>query len=167
MESNDIFIKTAQGKAEIESNDRALSMQERRLLILVNGEKDVTTLGKLSRCENYDEILTSLEEGKLIERLEVKSPPRKTNGAAAPADDEKGVSARDFLCNVLITFGNRVRVGKLIDEIRSVEDIESLKSKITPWYQALAETPGGMYEADKLRDQAQSLIDAEALTGLR
>ena len=47
------------------------------------------------------------------------------------------------MCNTLLTFANRVRVGKLIEQIRSAEDNNSLKELIKPWYQAIAETPGG------------------------
>jgi len=59
----------------------------------------------------------------------------------------------------LLTFANRVRVGKLIEQIQSAEDIESLKELIKPWYQAISDTPGGMYQADDLRDEVRKLLD--------
>jgi hypothetical protein len=59
----------------------------------------------------------------------------------------------------LLTFANRVRVGKLIEQIQSADDIDSLKELIKPWYQAISDTPGGMYQADDLRDEVRKLLD--------
>lgn len=166
MEPNEIFSKTAQGQAEIKSSERSLSMPERRLLILVNGEKDAATLGKQSLCEDSMEILEKLLQQELIERVEA-APPKRQNGADDSADDDGEVGARDFLCNTLMSYGNRVRVKKLVEEIRAAEDAQTLEDLVGPWYQAVSETPAGMYQADKLREQVREMISVEKATGLR
>jgi hypothetical protein len=163
MEPNEIFRKTAQGQAEIDSNERSLSMQERRLLILINGEKDAATLGKLSLCENSMEILDNLLEQGLIERVEIE-PPQQPDGTDDSADDDV-IDARDFLCNTLMSYGNRVRVKKLVEEIMAAEDTQALEALVIPWYQAVSDTPAGMYQADKLRDQVKAMIGAEKAAG--
>ena len=140
-------------------------MKERRVLILVNGENNTATLEKLSLCENIAEILQTLLSGGFIERQ-----PGSTDTAAAPvaaepdtAKPKAAVGAREFMCNTLLTFANRVRVAGLLKEIDTAEDIESLKNMVKPWYMALSETPGGMYQADDLRNQVQQMIaDEEA-----
>ena len=166
MESIEIFKKTEQGHAEIESGEQGLSMQERRLLILVNGEKDVATLSRLSFGDKSAEILATLLERGLVERVEA-APPKRTNGAEESADENAELSAREFLCNTLMSYGNRVRVKKLVEEIRAAEDAQTLEDLVGPWYQAVSETPSGMYQADKLRDEVNAMISVEKATGLR
>ncbi len=60
MKSSDIFHKTAKGLSEIKFKSNALSMKQRRVLILVNGENTAATLRKNSLCDNIAEILESL-----------------------------------------------------------------------------------------------------------
>jgi len=49
MNPDDIFCKTARGQIEIKTRAQGLSMQHRRVLILVNGSNDVAELKRLSR----------------------------------------------------------------------------------------------------------------------
>ena len=60
MKPGDIFHKTAKGQLEIASRTQALSLKERRVLILVNGKNDAATLKAFSRCDNIDDILENL-----------------------------------------------------------------------------------------------------------
>lgn len=69
MKANDIFHKTSRGLSEIGSRTSKLSIKQRRVLILVNGEKDAATLKELSLCDNIVEILDSLLRLGLIERI--------------------------------------------------------------------------------------------------
>lgn len=167
METNKVFAKTPLGQAEIDSNAQAMSMTERRILILVNGEKDVATLARHSLCEEASEILESLLDRGFIERVEIEPAPQRDQAPEAQSADEEEIGVRDFLCNTLLTYGNQVRVGKLVDKIKAVEDMDILKTLIDPWYQAISETPGGMYQADKLKDILQDLISTEEVNGLR
>ncbi len=66
MNASDIFHKTTRGKAEIAAKTDALSMKERRVLILVNGENTVATLARLSLCDDVDAILKRLLHGGFI-----------------------------------------------------------------------------------------------------
>ena len=71
------------------------------------------------------------------------------------------------MCNTLLTFANRVRVGQLIEQIKAVEDIDGLRDLVKPWYRAISETPGGMYQADDLKQEVGQMIDDEEVVGLR
>ena len=167
MKASEIFHKTAKGQTEVETRTNALSMKQRRVLILVNGENNAATLKQLSLCDNIVEILEILLDGGFIRldgasvtQTDVTQPVQETVSTVE-------VSAREFMCNTLLTFANRVRVAKLIEEINAVEDIDALKDMIKPWYRAISETPGGMYQADDLRNEVQKIIADEEVVGVR
>ena len=67
MNTSEIFHKTAKGQAEIENRSNALSVKQRRVLILVNGENNAATLQELSLCENIIEILQTLLDANFIQ----------------------------------------------------------------------------------------------------
>ena len=67
MKASEIFQKTAKGQAEVENRSKALSVKQRRVLILVNGENDAAKLKELSLCENIVEILQTLIDGNFIQ----------------------------------------------------------------------------------------------------
>ncbi len=68
MKASDIFHKTAKGQSEIESKSNALTLKERRVLILVNGVNDAATLKEFSLCDNIIEILENLVTQGYIDR---------------------------------------------------------------------------------------------------
>ncbi|MDJ0778152.1 MAG: hypothetical protein QNJ85_09835 [Gammaproteobacteria bacterium] len=173
MNTSDMYDKTAKGKTEIADNAAGLSMMERRVLILVNGENDVDTLKKLSLCDDIGTTLDRLLELDLIESGETTIVDITTPTGAADADsaggasseggggdgDELVVEAREFMCNTLQTFGNRVRIVDLNNAIADTSNIGELEGLVKPWYHAISETPGGMYQADDLRKDLLALLD--------
>jgi hypothetical protein len=161
MKASDIFHKTSKGQEEIDSRSGNLSMKDRRVLILVNGANDCNELKRLSLCDNIGEILKTLIDGGFIDggastttavTAHDYSEPEKPQGAAE-------VDAAEFMCNTLLTFANRIRVGKLIEEIQSADSPAGLRDLVKPWYMAISETPGGMYQADDLRDEVLKMLD--------
>lgn len=163
MQSSDIFVKTPKGQSEIGSKTDALSMKERRVLILVNGVNDLATLERLSLCDNITAVLERLLRLNFIASVNAAAPVEPVRPDSFDDDDTvRDISARELMCNSLLTFGNRVRVGKLIDAIDATDDFESLDRLIQPWYEALADTPGGKYQADSLRKEVLKLIEFEA-----
>ena len=67
MKADDLFRKTIKGQDEIETRSNGLSVQHRRVLILVNGSKSLAQLEQFSLCDNTAEILESLIAQGLIE----------------------------------------------------------------------------------------------------
>jgi len=155
-----IYHKTTKGQSEIESRAHGLSMQQRRVLILVNGSNDTAELKRMSLCKNVVEILETLSTGNFIDNGSSSTTEItvQNHGSGQGATSPTDINASEFMCNTLLTFANRVRVGKLIEQIQSADDIESLKELIKPWYQAISDTPGGMYQADDLRDEVRKLL---------
>ena len=154
MNTSDMYDKTESGKTEIAENSSGLSMMERRVLILVNGENEVAQLSKLSLCQDIAPTIDRLLELGLIEAVETTvvdlATPAAEAVAAADGTDPL-TEVREFMCNTLQTFGNRVRIAELNNAIADTTDIAGLEGLVKPWYQAISETPGGMYQADDLR----------------
>ena len=180
MQASEIFSKTSKGQSEIESKSQDLSLKERRVLILVNGENNTARLKQLSLCENIGEILDNLLRLGFIEQrdgagssasdVDATEPNIEIDATVPNVQDESGATelgAREFMCNTLLTFANRVRVGNLVEEINAAEDVTSLKDLVKPWYHAISETPGGMYQADDLRKDLRQMIEREEIDGLR
>ncbi len=68
MFSGEIFEKTAKGRSEMELKSKDLSMRERRVLILVNGERAASLIKEQSMFDNVIEILERLEQQGYIGR---------------------------------------------------------------------------------------------------
>jgi len=164
MKASDIFHKTSKGQAEIDSRSGNLSMKHRRVLILVNGANDCNELKRLSLCDNIGEILTTLINGGFVDggtSTTTAIAAQDYSGQESPesSNEPTDAEAAEFMCNTLLTFANRVRVSKLIDEIKAADSADGLKKMVKPWYIAISETPGGMYQADDLRAEVLKMLD--------
>ncbi len=167
MKASDIFHKTTRGQAEIDSRSGNLSMKHRRVLILVNGTRDCNELKRLSLCDNISEILTILIDGGFVDDGASTSTAVAAQDYSSPeslqsqksSKEPTDADAKEFMCNTLLTFANRVRVGKLIEEIKAADSLDSLKEMVKPWYMAISETPGGMYQADDLRTEVLKMLN--------
>ena len=73
MLAGEIFRKTSKGQSEMEIKSDALSMRERRVLILVNGERSAALIKEQSLFDNVISILESLERQGFIERQSMHS----------------------------------------------------------------------------------------------
>jgi hypothetical protein len=194
MKASDIFQKTASGLSEIGNRGDALTAKQRRVLILVNGKNDTSTLKKLSLCNNIAEILDTLLRQGFIDRQgggtaydyapdttlpqvpeaydyapdttlpQVPEAYDYAPDTTLPQVPEAG--ARELMCSTLMIFSNRDSVGELIEQINAVEDIDSLKELIRPWHQAMTETPSGTCQADELRQEVLQMIQDEEINGL-
>lgn len=74
------------------------------------------------------------------------------------ADAYDSSASRQLMINTLKAFGNQVRIRGLLGEIEAAADLEELKNLLPRWYQAIAETPNGMYQADDLRKDLKKLM---------
>ena len=97
MKPSDIYHKTPKGQAEIATKSDALSMRERRVLILVNGENTVATLARLSLCDDVDAILGRLLDGRFITSPDAGSADATETEIDATERDvtERDVTERD------------------------------------------------------------------------
>jgi len=160
MELDSIYQKTPQGTSEMNNQGSTLSVMERRVLILINGKKDVQTLEKQSLCKEVDRVIKKLID---LQFIELPATDKKPEASVATKDSTQDRTAeepdaREFMVNTLLTFSNRVRTKGLIEDINNALDMEQLKQQIQPWYRAISETPNGMYQADDLKTRIQEMI---------
>ena len=60
MQAQDVFYKTPRGQREIGSKSVALSMRERRVLILIDGQRPVAQIKQMALVENFSEVIDKL-----------------------------------------------------------------------------------------------------------
>ncbi|MCG5501697.1 hypothetical protein [Ectothiorhodospira lacustris] len=88
MERNSIFAKTSKGKTAINNKDRSLSIDARRILIMVNGAR--TTGELLDQFSGFTDVATHLQ-GLLDDDLIVDIRSAGGKAAALPADPSQHV----------------------------------------------------------------------------
>lgn len=162
----DMYDKTSSGQQEVAANAAGLSMMERRVLILVNGENEVGNLAKLSLCDDIDPVidrLIELEFIDVVEPTEIEAVKPAQEAGDTTEVEAQAITAREFMCNTLQTFGNQMRIAKLNNQIAESTDLDTLKQLVQPWYEAISDTPGGMYQADDLRKEVLELLHSEEL----
>jgi hypothetical protein len=72
-----VFAKTPKGVAEINSRSGALSLQARRVLIMIDGRRPVAELMAVVRTGEFDGIISTLETQNMIEKVDLSSLPTR------------------------------------------------------------------------------------------
>ena len=91
MQTSDTYSKTPKGQSEIDTRTGALSMKERRVLILVNGENSAAMLRQLSLCDNIEEILQNLLRLEFIEPVSGDLDQAGVTGSIAATAQPGGI----------------------------------------------------------------------------
>jgi hypothetical protein len=65
-----VYAKTAKGLAEINARSGALSLQMRRVLIMIDGRRPVAELMAVVRAGEFDGIIAALEQHAMIEKVD-------------------------------------------------------------------------------------------------
>lgn len=71
-----VYAKTPKGVAEINARSGALTLQARRVLIMIDGRRPVAELMAVVRTGEFDGIMSALETQHMIEKVDVTVPPR-------------------------------------------------------------------------------------------
>jgi hypothetical protein len=72
-----VFAKTPKGVAEINARSGALTLQARRVLIMIDGHRPVAELMAVVRSGEFDGIMSTLESQGMIEKVDLSAvPPR-------------------------------------------------------------------------------------------
>ncbi len=71
-----VFAKTPKGVAEINARSGALTMQARRVLIMIDGRRPLAELMAVVRTGEFDPIMEALEQQGMIEKVDVAAPAR-------------------------------------------------------------------------------------------
>jgi hypothetical protein len=77
IDSSIVFAKTPKGVAEINSRSGALSLQARRVLIMIDGRRPVAELLAVVRTGEFDGIISTLETQNMIEKVDLSSLPQR------------------------------------------------------------------------------------------
>lgn len=177
MDPHNVFRKTDEGQQEVDRRSGALSMLERRVLILTNGERTIAQLEKLSRIADFSQAMAKLTRLGFVEctiarattdtttavidtgRAPEPAPPVPSAAPSpVPIMGSINTEARDFMVNMLLTFTHGARVETLMNTIREARTDGELKQLVNDWYAALADSPSGVSEADSLKARLMGML---------
>lgn len=85
MNAGLIYQKTAKGMEEVAKRSAQLSMVARRLLIMIDGKKDVAALSQFVKEGEFEGVIQELESGEFIEAADVSAAPSTPAPAPAPS----------------------------------------------------------------------------------
>ena len=130
MEDRTIYRKTAKGAEEVAERTYGLEKHVRRLLIVVDGVKDVAELSSFVRSAEVDTTIALLEKQGFIERLDA-GDRTGSRIAYAPAANDPAVFAL-IKRNAMVEI--RRRMGPvsslLVDEIETCQGPLELRQKL-------------------------------------
>jgi hypothetical protein len=166
MRPQTVFFKTAKGHQELNQRRGDLPLRDRRVLMLVNGERNLEEIGRLAavaRVDDYSDILENLTKQGYVE---YSGAPKTTNAELArhPQPGSTGEPAPElneiqkFMLTTLQAFTNRIRVAGLTMEIANAQSAEELRAYLEPWYDAISESPEGIFRADGLRAKLLEML---------
>lgn len=158
MNAEAIYAKTDKGKGEVGNKSDALSLEARRVLILVNGQTPVAELQRKSLTDDIETTLLQLQAGGYIRPVD----EREDETLRDPDLTINIAEAQEFMVNTLLTFGNQDRAGDLIEQIRNVPDARALRQQVSFWHEAIADTPNGKFQADHLRQDLLKMLESPA-----
>lgn len=157
-----IFTKTHRGREEIVSRSGDLLPRSRRVLILIDGKRNVDDLQHLVQADNLRTLLGQLEEDGYIEMLEAEtaaaaaSPlPGSSTPSTIPLDAKRLRQAKQLMADTIRSFIGSSGLESFlrrVDNAGSREDILGLQEE---WFLILSSALESSWEA---RDQRERLL---------
>ncbi len=163
MTDQAVFRKTQSGQEEIQQRRHGLNPRQRRVLILIDGQRTVEQLREVVTTDDLTHLLAELEELGLIELVgiqesdQILSVDRLESITAFrplpdPPDPKTLEMARNFMINTLRTFSaTPVDHLSLIEKIAAAADHTALRDLYGLWWRAINSTAMGRARAEKLR----------------
>ncbi len=158
-----VYVKTSKGLGEIEQRGGALAPRVRRVLIMLDGKRNVEDIRAMALVEDLSHALVLLEESGYIELL--KQPVALATTAAAsvapspaPAfreipevrDPKQLEMAKHFIMNTLKTFCGPLTHLSIYEAVQAARSHEELRRQFEPWYAAIINTRDGRRRAEEL-----------------
>jgi hypothetical protein len=167
-----IFAKTPKGQEEIEKRGGGLTPRVRRLLIFVDGKRNVEDLHALIAADDLTHTLGLLEEQGYIEAVAAKDRTGKNVPLStaqqlpaitafrdlADADSMSLAKARNFMTNTIGAFVGPVGTSTLLDNINKAESHLELRAVFDDWYYVIVSSRDGRREAETLRAKLLEVI---------
>jgi hypothetical protein len=168
-----IFRKTSAGDQEILTRQLGLSAKQRRVLILIDGEKSIGALNRLVLAADLLPAISRLKELELIqseqnqqlEQIKIKPQPIQAPQTiqvqyltAKPTLDSVRLNAIKALMidsseSLLGVFGKT-----LVEKIKVLNDESELSSTITQWNLSLRESKKGQHHAEQYLEAIKTLM---------
>jgi hypothetical protein len=180
-----LFTKTAKGYDEVETKAGGLPPVLRRVLIFVNGKRNLDELKTLPRVDDLQQALLQLEQDGYIYRASnadspttlvspavavITTPP--AGSAPVPVPVSEGEfrplppinsplhiqQLRNFMSNTLSVFVGSFGSSALLGRLQNAQTHAEFRSLFPEWYTAITGSRDGRREADKLRAELLKLI---------
>ncbi|MBO0612777.1 hypothetical protein [Thiothrix fructosivorans] len=176
-----LYTKTAKGYDEVETKAGGLPPVLRRVLIFVNGKRNIDELKTLPRVDNLQQALLQLEQDGYIYRASSTNRTPTPSPAAAVASPETVPATvpvsdgefrplpptnsplhiqqvRNFMSNTLSVFVGSFGSSALLGRLQNAQTHADFRSLFSEWYTAITGSRDGRREADKLRAELLKLI---------
>ena len=151
------YCKTAKGHQEISDRAAGLGARARRLLILIDGQRDSEELARLAGDAQVEDSLRTLAEAGFIEADAASAATAMAPAAhAGPKPDAPGgrqaslALAQDFMMNTLRTFHGPYGKLDLVKRIHATTHADELRTLFDVWLHSISETRIGRKRADEL-----------------
>mgnify|MGYP001202718018 FL=1 len=150
------YRKTPLGQHEITGRAGGLGLRARRLLILVDGQREAPALAALAGDAQFADSLRSLIDGGFIEPLAPATPattasaPQHVRTAEGTVREASLALAQDFMMNTLRTFHGPYGKLDLVKRIHASRQATELRALFDEWLQSISESRIGRKRADEL-----------------
>lgn len=146
------YCKTARGHQEISERSAGLGLRARRLLILIDGQRDTGELGRLAGDAQVEDTLRTLVDGGFIQAG--SGPAAATDARPTPAAHSGRQAslalAQDFMMNTLRTFHGPYGKLDLVKRIHAAPHSAALRALCEEWLHSISESRIGRKRADEL-----------------
>ncbi|MBP7468694.1 MAG: hypothetical protein KA800_10350 [Thauera sp.] len=151
------YCKTAKGHQEISDRAAGLGARARRLLILIDGQRDSEELARLAGDAQVEDSLRTLAEAGFIEADAASAATAMAPAAhagptpAAPGGRQASLAlAQDFMMNTLRTFHGPYGKLDLVKRIHASTHSAELRALFEEWLHSISESRIGRKRADEL-----------------
>ncbi|WP_300331515.1 hypothetical protein [Accumulibacter sp.] len=147
--------KTPKGVEEIERRTQRLSVRARRVLILIDGKRDLAALAELVPGDTLPEICQQLLDEGYIAPVhsplsagpetapEAEEMPAAASRPPLSAIEQQRLNmARNFMTNTLATFVGHA-ASSLINHVEAAHDLAHLRTLAKPWREAIGLSADG------------------------
>ena len=166
---NPTYFKTRKGQEEIEGRSGGLTPRARRLLIMIDGKRDLSEVRALIADPNLDETLVMLEREGYVAPVNEAPPPQPAvadageaatvSAAPAPFDPKQFDMARNFMMNTITKFNGPYNKLGLIKKVHESSRPEDLRGLFDEWLRAICETRMGKLRAEELKVRLRAVLD--------
>lgn len=164
LRSSAVYAKTARGHEEVSMRAYGLTPKQRRVLIMVNGKKDVAAIAAFIPLAELNEALPFLLAERFIAEMAEKSDPAARTDGMAGAAGKPEVQAALAPIKQMMAAAARLHLGLLASDIvRRIDnagDPAALQSVAGYWHVAILESKTGSGKAGRYLDEVRRAMAA-------